>query len=169
MAWYPERRINSWRLALLADATIKATPGMVVSKTSDWEDGLRENLNKGYELNSQPVWWIWQAQQRFPWEGSQWLPHWEIGPYVAIEGDATDLYAAMHLNEGEAALLTVSSFRTEAAQVDLRVDWERICFDQVPVRGTDAITAEPLEASATGLSLEVLDQRFRLLEIRAPE
>ncbi len=169
VAWYPERRINSWRLALLADATIKATPGMVISKTSEWEDAQRENLNRGYELNSQPVWWIWQAQQRFPWEGSQWLPHWEIAPYVAFEGDATDLYAAMHLKAGEAALLTVSSFRPEAAQVDLRVDWARMGFGPATLRVTDAITAEPLEATANGLSLEVLDQRFRLLEIRAPE
>ncbi|HCA48414.1 MAG TPA: hypothetical protein DEP45_13995 [Armatimonadetes bacterium] len=88
---------------------------------------------------------------------------------MAFEGDATDLYAAMHLKAGEAALLTVSSFRPEAAQVDLRVDWARMGFGPATLRVTDAITAEPLEATANGLSLEVLDQRLRLLEIRAPE
>lgn len=169
VAWYPERRINSWRLALLADATIKATPAMVVSKTSDWPDARRENLNKGYDLASQPVWWIWQAQQRFPWEGARWVPYWEIAPYVAIEGDTTDLYAAMHLNEGKAALLTVSSFRDEPAQVDLRVDWEGMGFDPATVTVTDAITAEAVPVTTGGLSLEVLDQRFRLLEIRPVE
>ncbi len=166
VAWYPERRINSWRLALLADATLKATPQMVTSKTSAWDQGRRENLNKGYELASQPVWWIWQAQMRFPFEGARWVPHWEIEPLVAFEGDATDLYAAMHLNEGEAALLTVSSFRDEATQVDLRVDWAGMGFGPAAVTVTDVILEESVPVTADGLSLEVLDQRFRLLEIR---
>lgn len=164
--WYPERRINSWRLALLADATIKATPAMVVSKTAEWDGGLRENFNDGYELSSSPVWWIWQAQKRFPFEGARWLPHWDIGPFVTIEGDSTDLYAAMHLNEGDAALLTVSSFRDEATQVNLRVDWRRMGFEPNGVTVTDAITGEVIPPTGAGLSLEVLDQRFRLLEIR---
>jgi hypothetical protein len=167
VAWYPERRINSWRLALLADATIKATPQMVVSRDSGWDQGRRENLNRGYDLASQPVWWIWQAHKRFPFEGARWVPHWEIGPFVEILGETADLYAAMHLNEGEAALLTVSSFRDESTQVDLRVDWARMGFEPDAVTVTDAITGEAVSPTAEGLSLEVLDQRFRLLEIRA--
>ncbi len=169
VAWYPERRINSWRLALLADATIKATPQMIASKTSAWEEGRRENYNDGYDLSSQPVWWIWQAHKRFPFEGSQWLPYWEIEPYVRIAGDAGDLYAAMHLNPGRAALLTVSSFRDEPTQVELRVDWRRMGFEPGAVTVTDAITEETVPVTAEGLTLEVLEQRFRLLEIRPAE
>lgn len=167
--WYPERRINSWRLSLLADATIKATPQMVVSKTSEWPEGRRENLNKGYDDASQPVWWIWQAHKQFPFEGSRWLPHWEIGEFVQIGGDSSNLYAAMHLNEGRAALLTVSSFRDEPTQVELSVDWRGMGFDPATVTVTDAITGEPVPVTADGMTLEVLGQKFRLLQVAVAE
>jgi len=165
--WYPETRIRSWRLALLADATIKATPEMVMSQDDlpDWRKGLRERMHHGYAENSMPVWLIWQAQQRFPWEGSQWIPHWEIGPYAKVEGE--DLYAAMHLQPGEAALLTVSSFRDEVTTVPVQVDWAKLGFDPATVKVTDVITGEAVEVTGDGVTLEVLEQRFRLVEMTA--
>jgi len=165
--WYPETRIRSWRLALLADATIKVTPEMVMSQDDlpGWRKPLRERMHHGYADNSMPVWLIWQAHQRFPWKGARWLPHWEIAPYVTLQGE--DLYAAMHLQPGRAALLIVSSFRDEVLTVPVAVDWARLGFDPATVKVTDIITGEPVEVTEAGMALEVLEQRFRLLEMRA--
>jgi hypothetical protein len=164
---YPETRMHSWRFVLQVDGTIKAHPSMVISRNlyPAVKGGGREALLQGYEAQSEAVWQVWRAYREFPWDGAQWLPSWKVEPY-ARTGDA-DLWACMHLNPGRAALVVVSSFRNEPATAKVQLDWKRMGFDPNRVTISDCITFEPIQPEDDGVTLPVLENRWRMLSIRA--
>lgn len=167
---YPEKRMNSWRFVLQMDATIKAHPSFVISRDvlPDYEGMTRESyLARGYSADGEAVWQIWQAYRDFPWEGSQWIPSWEIEPWVRT-GDP-DLWACAHVQPGQAALVTVSSFREDTVTADVAIDWARMGLDPERVAVTDVITFEDVPHTAGGVQLEVGGKLFRMISIRAAQ
>jgi hypothetical protein len=165
---YPETRMKSWRVVLQLDSTIKAHPAYVISSKVDPEDaqGLgRERAIKGYDVNSLVVYKIWQAQKNFPYEQAQWIPFWKAAPY-AQTGDE-DMLPCMHLVPGKQALVVVSSFKDKPQMVNLKLDWKEMGFDWQKVKLVDSITDEVLQPTAEGVTLEVLDNRWRMFSIKS--
>lgn len=166
---YPETRMNSWRFVLQMDSTIKAHPSMVMSskvypavKGGKGREGF---IPKGYDTQGEAVWQVWRAQRNFPWEGSQWIPSWKADPY-AKTGDP-DLWVCLHLNPGKAALVVVSSFKKEPTTATVQLDWAKLGFDPQKVKIVDCITDEEVKPTAAGVTLPVLENRWRMLSIQA--
>jgi hypothetical protein len=168
---YPETRMNSWRIVLQLDSTIKAHPAYVVShKANEIYPGAvdrlgRERAVKGYDVNSFAVYKIWQAQKNFPFQKALWIPDWKIAPY-AQTGDP-DLWTCLHLVPGQQALVVVSSFKDKPQTVNLKLDWKKMGFDWQKVKLVDSITDEVLQPTAEGVTLEVLDNRWRMFSVKA--
>ena len=167
---YPETRMNSWRFVLQVDSTIKVHPSMVISRKvmPKYKGYTRESyVARGYDRMGEPAWPIWQAQKDFPWQGAQWIPSWKIAPY-ADSGDS-DLWVCMHLNPGNAALVTVSDLREQPkGDVDcqLKLNWQEMGFDPGRIVVKDVILGKPVPHSAQGLALTVKEKLFRYLEVR---
>jgi hypothetical protein len=167
---YPETRMNSWRVVLQVDSTIKAHPAYVVSRKAneiypDAVDSLgRERAIKGYDEDSLVVYKIWQAQQNFPYDQAQWIPFWKAAPYAQTGDD--DLLPCMHLVPGQQALVVVSSFKDTAAQLSLKLDWKKMGFDWSKVQVVDSITDEAIPATSQGVTLGVLPNRWRMFSVR---
>ena len=167
---YPETRMNSWRFVLQMDATIKAHPGMVISKKimPDYKGYGREfYLAKGYDAQGEAVWQVWNAYKNFPWEKSFWVPAWKTQPYLSVED--SDIWTCLHLNPGRAALVTCSSFRKEKSTVRIKVNWEKLGFSPEKVSVTDCITLQEINSCLTpdGLTLEVEGNLFRMILLDA--
>lgn len=167
---YPEKRMHSWRVVLQVDSTIKAHPAYVVSREAnklypDAVDSLgRERVVNGYDEDSLVVYKIWQVQKNFPYEQAQWIPFWKAAPY-AQTGDE-DMLPAMHVAPGKQALVVVSSFKSTPQTVNLKLDWKKLGFDWQKVKLVDSITDEVLTPTAQGVTLEVLDNRWRMFSVR---
>ncbi|MCM8817635.1 MAG: DUF6067 family protein [Candidatus Omnitrophica bacterium] len=165
---YPETRMNSWRFVLQMDSTIKAHPGMVISKKifPDYKGFGREYyLAKGYDPQGEAVWQVWNAYRNFPWENSIWIPSWKSESYVTT-GDK-DILTCLHLNQKKAALLTCSSFKKDDTTVKLKVDWEKMGFDPRKVKILDCITLKEITDGIDneGFILKINGNLFRMLLI----
>lgn len=163
---YPETRMNSWRFVLQMDSTIKAHPGMVISKKvmPEYKGYGREYvLAKGYDSQGEAVWQVWNAYKNFPWDKAIWIPAWKSQPYISCQD--SDIWTCLHLNPGKAAIIVCSSFKKEKTTVTLKPDWGKLGFSPEKVRVTDCITLQEVNSCLTpeGLTLEVQGNLFRML------
>ncbi|MDD5707679.1 MAG: DUF6067 family protein, partial [Kiritimatiellae bacterium] len=161
---YPEKRIHSWRTALLLDVLIKAVPAYVLPNAYAEDDRGREFYGRGYENDSIIVAKIWDAWRAFPWKGSLWLAPWDVGGIVRTE--RPDIQASLHLNRGRAALLTIANSSSNNVRTRVEVDWAAMGFEANAVTIVDVITPQdPIAIERDALTLEILDWRWRLLHM----
>ena len=161
---YPETRMRSWRFVLQCDSTIKAHPAYVIKRFPGYRRPGREYFVRGYADKSIVVYKVWQAMKAFPWQGARWVPYWKAEPYARTGVDM--VVPCLHVNPGKAALVVVSSFRDQPTTCTLWLNWRLLGFDPARVEVVDCITDESLLATRSGLRLEVLDNRWRMLSIR---
>ncbi|MCM8807810.1 MAG: DUF6067 family protein, partial [Candidatus Omnitrophica bacterium] len=160
---YPETRMNSWRFVLQCDSTIKAHPSMIISGAllPGYKGGCRENyIRKGYDINGEAVYKIWQTYKKYNWNDSKWIPAWKVKDY--IETYDQDIWACIHKNPKE-AIITISSFKEEDFNGKIKIYWEKLGFDYSKIKIIDCITDEEIKPEKDGIILNVKSNLFRML------
>jgi hypothetical protein len=164
---YPEKRMHSWRTALILDIDLKAHPGYIVANEFAKNKLGREALDKGYAPDSIVVGRLWDVWRAYPWQGSVWHAPWDAA--ALVDAGHPDLKTALHCNPGKAAQLIVSNFSDKTIEAAVKVDLRAMGFDPARVTLTDVITPKDSPVCKDGvITLTVQDWRWRMLLI-APQ
>lgn len=174
---YPQERVRVWMTGkpygFVVQNNIKGQPlsaneriGALLAAGANPRFAYTWSLSPvDYERNSIPAVAIWDAWDWMDLAIAEWHPHWQNKDLISVEPKDKEIYASFHLQRGHKILLVLTNYEKEHLhEVKAQLGLERLGLPS-KLYGRDAMTLEPIAVEEGRLTVSILPERYRLVQV----
>ncbi|MBI3922822.1 MAG: hypothetical protein HY318_15485 [Armatimonadetes bacterium] len=121
------------------------------------------NAKGSYDLDAQPMPWIWRANQWIERSTAEYLPWWKNADCLRTSPKDDQVLTALWLQKGRKALVCVSNLFKEPRKIEVALKLEKIGLKTISLG--DALTGEPIPSEGGKFTLDVGFERYRLVKV----